>query len=75
MRELERLRTHRDEILAIARRHGAKETRPDIPWREIAGFRNVIVHDYLSVDQDVVWSIIERDVSPLEEAVRMMLSD
>ena len=35
-----------------------KAAHPDIHWREIAGFRNVLVHDYLGINPDRVWNII-----------------
>ena len=50
-----------------------KKTRKDIPWREISGFRNVIAHNYLGVDLNVVWSVIELDLDPLNEAADEML--
>ena len=41
------------------------ERRSDINWRGIAGFRNVIVHDYLDLDLEKIWAIIETDLPPL----------
>ena len=35
---------------------GAKAAEPGIPWRELAGFRNVLVHGYLGVDLQAVWA-------------------
>ena len=32
-----------------------KLTEPSVPWRELAGFRNVIVHRYLGIDLDAIW--------------------
>lgn len=49
-----------------------KSTEPQIPWRELAGFRNVIVHGYLGVDLGAVWLVIEQDLPALDEAVRRM---
>ena len=49
-----------------------KSTEPQIPWRELAGFRNVIVHGYLGVDLGAVWLVVEQDLPPLAEAVNRM---
>ena len=49
-----------------------KGTEPQIPWRELAGFRNVIVHGYLGVDLGAVWLVVEKDLPPLAEAVDRM---
>jgi uncharacterized protein with HEPN domain len=50
-----------------------KEGQPDINWYKIAGFRNVLVHDYLGVDIQRVWNIIENEIPALKKAVRRML--
>ncbi len=39
---------------------------PDVPWRSISGFRNIMVHDYLGLDLDVIWSVVSRELPPLE---------
>jgi uncharacterized protein with HEPN domain len=49
-----------------------KRTEPHIPWRELAGFRNVIVHGYLGVDLGAVWLVVEQDLPVLTEAVSRM---
>jgi uncharacterized protein with HEPN domain len=49
-----------------------KGTEPQIPWRELAGFRNVIVHGYLGVDLGAVWLVVEQDLPALSEAVNRM---
>jgi uncharacterized protein with HEPN domain len=50
-----------------------KGRRPEIPWKDIGGFRNVLVHDYLGLNLSRIWSIIERDLPPLRTAVEAML--
>jgi uncharacterized protein with HEPN domain len=42
---------------------------PAIDWRSIAGFRNVIVHDYLGVDMKQVWDIVAEDLPNLKLAI------
>ena len=49
-----------------------KSTEPQIPWRELSGFRNVIVHGYLGVDLGAVWLVVEQDLATLTAAVDRM---
>jgi uncharacterized protein with HEPN domain len=39
---------------------------PQIPWRQMAGLRNRIVHEYFGVDLEMIWQIITTDVPELE---------
>ena len=51
-----------------------KATFPDIPWREISGFRNILVHNYLGdIDPLSVLAVIEQHLQPLESSIRTML--
>ena len=49
-----------------------KGTEPQIPWRDLAGFRNVIVHGYLGVDLGAVWLVVEQDLPAPTEALNRM---
>ena len=49
-----------------------KGTEPQIPWRDLGGFRNVIVHGYLGIDLGAVWLVVEQDLPALTEAVNRM---
>jgi uncharacterized protein with HEPN domain len=50
----------------------ARSKLPGIPWAEIVGLRNRLIHGYDSVDLDVIWSIVEQD---LPELVRELEAD
>lgn len=50
----------------------AKESQPQIDWYKIAGFRNILVHDYLGIDTETVWNIIKKELPALKEAVGAM---
>jgi uncharacterized protein with HEPN domain len=52
-----------------------KERRPEVDWRAIGAFRNVVVHDYLGLDIPQIWTIIERDVPPLKRAIEAALQE
>lgn len=51
-----------------------KATQPHIPWRQISAFRNIVVHNYLGLDLDQIWIIVENDIPPLKLAVHEMLA-
>lgn len=50
-----------------------KNMHPQVAWREIAAFRNVIVHDYLAVDAGLIWDVVERDLPDLKSQIRVIL--
>jgi uncharacterized protein with HEPN domain len=47
-----------------------KQTYYKIPWKEIAGMRDKLIHDYLGVDFDVVWETIKKDIPALEKLIK-----
>lgn len=51
-----------------------RERHPQVPWREIAGFRDMVVHHYDRVDLDRVWEIVDREVPLLLATVRKLLA-
>jgi len=46
----------------------------DIPWKRIAGLRDVLIHDYMGVDLDAVWEIAIENVPKLKADVEKILS-
>ncbi len=45
----------------------------DIPWKQIAGMRDLVVHDYADVDLQTVWNTIMKKLAPLKKAVYRLL--
>ncbi len=52
---------------------GIKASEPQVPWRELAGFRNVIVHGYLGIDLAAIWLVVDQDLPPLAVALARMI--
>ena len=52
-----------------------KATHPEIDWDAISGFRNRLVHGYLDINMDVVWSVIADYLPDLKYAAEAMLED
>jgi uncharacterized protein with HEPN domain len=50
-----------------------RERHPDIPWPEIVGLRNRLIHGYDSVDFDILWQIVSADLPPLIAALEKAL--
>jgi len=64
------------EIIGEAVKHLSDKVfdcTPDIPWRDIASFRDVLIHGYMNVDLSQVWKVIEDDLTNLKEAVNYLL--
>lgn len=52
-----------------------QEAHPEVPWSSLIGTRNVIVHGYDQVRLQVVWEILERDISKLKASVQRFLEE
>jgi uncharacterized protein with HEPN domain len=42
----------------------------DIPWYQMKGMRNILIHEYFGVDNDVLWNTIQKDLPVLKEKLQ-----
>lgn len=50
-----------------------KDAYPDVAWKQIAGLRDILIHDYLKVNLNRVWGIIEQSLPQLKQTVETLL--
>ena len=64
------------EVIGEATKNLSRKLRtanPDVPWRDIAGMRDRIIHRYFDVNLAMVWSVVETDVPNLRAKVQQLL--
>lgn len=69
--------THLLQVIGEAARRVSqdfRDTHPEIPWKAIIGMRSKVVHDYLNVDEDVVWDTVKNDLAPLVLELEKLLT-
>jgi uncharacterized protein with HEPN domain len=78
-----------DEILSLATIHAIeilgeaansisidlRKRHPNIPWDLISGTRNRLIHGYIDVDLDIIWTIIKHDLPPLIKKLERIISE
>lgn len=64
------------EVIGEASKRISEATRrlaPEVPWKKMAGFKDVAIHQYGSVDVERVWAIVEGDLPRVKSHIRRLL--
>lgn len=61
---------------AVSRLPNSLKARyPNIPWQDIKDMRNKLIHDYGQVDLELVWAVVQNEISKLEIQIRRIMDE
>lgn len=52
-----------------------KARHPEIPWRQVGGMRDKLIHEYFGVDLILIWDTVKKDLPGLDRAIKAMLRE
>lgn len=69
---------HRLEIIGVAAKHISDDIRDKydkVPWRKIAGMRDIIIHEYFGVTLSMIWIVTQRELPDLKLKIKDIIND
>jgi uncharacterized protein with HEPN domain len=68
-----RLHVAAESMLRLS--EATQKSMPEIPWQAIKNFRNLLVHEYLEIDMQIVWDLVHKDLPVLRQAISRALEN
>ena len=53
---------------------GIKEQHQEIPWRQMAGLRDVLIHDYMGISLKIVWNVVQNELHQVKVMIEELIS-
>ena len=66
------------EIIGEASKHvpeSVRERYPDLPWKQMSGMRDKLIHAYFGVDATVIWKTVSKDIPLIKNALQRVLKE
>jgi len=64
------------EVIGEAANHvpaGIQQRYPDLPWVEMRGIRNLLIHEYFGISIEIVWKTVQENLPPVEPKLQALL--
>ena len=49
-------------------------SHPEIPWEDVRGMRNIVIHEYFQVSLSIIWQTVQEDLASLETSLRQLIN-
>ena len=55
--------------------NNVRKKYPSVPWKDIAGMMDKLIHQYFGVNLELIWKTLQEDIAPLKQTITQMIED